>query len=46
MLRGSFGVWERELKAIRKTKTLAEYLPAAERLLTQCPLREDAVIKV
>ena len=35
---------ERELKAIRKAKTLAEYLPAAERLLVQCPLRENAVI--
>ena len=45
-LSGSFDGAERELKAIRKAKTLAEYLPAAERLLTQCPLREDAVIKV
>ena len=45
-LSGSFDGAERELKAIRKAKTLAEYLPAAERLLTQCPLREDAGIKV
>lgn len=43
-LGGSFDGAERELKAIRKAKTLAEYLPAAERLLVQCPLRENAVV--
>ena len=33
------------LKAIRKAKTVAEYLPAAQRLLRDCPLRENAVIE-
>ena len=36
---------QRELKAIRKAKTVAEYLPAAQRLLRDCPLRENAVIE-
>lgn len=45
-LSGSFERTERELKAIRKAKTVAEYLPAAQRLLQDCPLRENAVIEV
>lgn len=45
-LSGSFEGTERELKAIRKAKTVAEYLPAAQRLLRDCPLRENAVIEV
>lgn len=45
-LSGSFERTERELKAIRKAKTVAEYLPAAQRLLRDCPLRENAVIEV
>ena len=44
-LSGSFEGTERELKAIRKAKTVAEYLPAAQRLLRDCPLRENAVIE-
>ena len=44
-LGGSFEGTERELKAIRKAKTVAEYLPAAQRLLRDCPLRENAVIE-
>lgn len=44
-LGGSFNGAERELKAIRKAKTVAEYLPAAQRLLRDCPLRENAVIE-
>lgn len=44
-LSGSFERTERELKAIRKAKTVAEYLPAAQRLLRDCPLRENAVIE-
>lgn len=45
-LSGSFEGTERELKAVRKAKTVAEYLPAAQRLLRDCPLRENAVIEV
>jgi len=44
-LSGSFEGTERELKAIRKAKTVTEYLPAAQRLLRDCPLRENAVIE-
>ena len=44
-LSGSFDGAERELKAIRKARTLAEYQAAAQRLLGDCPLRENAVIE-
>ena len=44
-LSGSFDGAERELKAIRKARTLAEYQAAAQRLLGDCPLRESAVIE-
>ena len=44
-LSGSFDGAERELKAIRKACTLAEYQAAAQRLLGDCPLRENAVIE-
>ena len=36
---------DEELKAIRKARTLAEYQAAAQRLLGDCPLRENAVIE-
>lgn len=44
-LSGSFDGAERELKAIRKARTLTEYQAAAQRLLGDCPLRENAVIE-
>ncbi len=44
-LGGSFDGGERERKAIRKARTLAEYDAAAQRLLRDCPLRENAVVE-
>ena len=44
-LGGSFDGAERERKAIRKARTLEEYLPAAQRLLRDCPLRENAAVE-
>ena len=44
-LGGSFDGAERERKAIRKARTLEEYLPAARGLLAQCPLRENAAVE-
>ena len=44
-LGGSFDGGERERKAIRKARTLAEYDAAAQRLLRDCPLREAAVVE-
>ena len=44
-LGGSFDGGERERKAIRKARTLAEYNAAAQRLLRDCPLREAAVVE-
>ena len=44
-LGGSFDGAERERKAIRKARTLEEYLPAARGLLAQCPLPENAAVE-
>ena len=44
-LGGSFDGAERERKAIRKARTLEEYLPAARGLLRDCPLRENAAVE-
>ena len=45
-LSGSFDGAERELKAIRRAKSMAEYQLAAQRLLRDCPLRESAAAEV